>query len=851
MDNDVVFKPIAGTSQELALDTRCHHTLYHGTRGPGKCVHMYTKVLTTIGWKLAKDINFDDKLIAIDGTPTKILGIYKNRNLEFFELTFNDRSKVNVCKDHLWKVGNSKRVHKEGLKVRTTKFLYRSFCDSNKKAKWGIPYISFPAYGKKWTDFDPYVIGLILGDGTFGSSKITLYSIDKEIIDYCVNNHGWYKYKYKNSKCFRAVAPAGSSGEIYFRRIFWNKPVADEKAVPDELMVADAASRLAVLQGLMDADGSIEKIGNKCRFVSKSKHLCENVVELVRSLGGHATYYLEKRLSPKGGVNWRWRVNFNTRNLFNPFRLSRKRNRVVPTKRVKNLRYINNIKPIGNQDGVCFSIDHSSKLFIIENHLVTHNTITQLMRYRRFVGLGYGSFWRGIIFDREFKNLADVVAQSKKVFPKFEDGARWYSSAGEYKWEWPTGEILFFRHVKKLEDYDSFHGHEYPFIGWNELTKYPTADLYLKMMSINRSSFAPKEHTPTERLNNKKVYATKDRKPLKSIPLEVFSTTNPSGPGHSWIKRMFIDAADNGEIVRKHFTVFNPQSQQEETITRTQVAIFGSYRENSYLDPHYVAGLEEMTENNPNLKAAWLRGDWTVNTGGAIDDLWRTKVHVLPRFRIPYSWFVNRSFDWGSTTPFSVGWWAESNGEETKDIDGNVVCFPAGTLIQIAEWYGSEGIGTNKGLKLSAGDIAKGILHRERILRSEGWLKGEINGGPADNQIEQVRERDVDTILLKMQDEGVNWTKSDKSPGSRINGLQLFRDRLLASLRKEGPGIYFTNNCEASIETLPALPRDPDKPDDVDTDAEDHAWDMVRYRVLTSSNRLATDINIRFANAGV
>lgn len=476
-------------------------------------------------------------------------------------------------------------------------------------------------------------------------------------------------------------------------------------------------------------------------------------------------------------------------------------------------------------------------------------TITQCMRFRRRVGLGYGKFWRGVIFDVEFKHLADLVAQTNKVFPMFEDGAKWLSSPTEYRWVWPTGEELLLRHIKHVKEYASFHGHEYPFIGWNELTKYPTQEIYLKMMSVNRSSFLPEEHTPTETVDGQIVYSTTDRKPLPDIPLEVFSTTNPNGPGHNWVKRVFIDPAKPGQIVRKEFDVFNPRLGKQEIITRTQVAIFGSYRENKYLDPLYVAGLEEMTANNPNLRAAWLKGDWTVNAGGALDDLWLDKTHVIDRFQIPEHWYLDRSFDWGSTSPFSVGWWAEANGEEVETASGHKWCPPRGTLIQVDEWYGTEGEATDVGVKMSAKDIAVGIRKDEKRLM-KNWFAKQPSPGPADNQIRDVREKDVETIEQKMADEGVRWTKSDKSQGSRINGLQLMRDRLLASTRKEGPGIYFFRNCTASISTIPALPRDEDKPDDIDTDAEDHCWDMVRYRVLASFNRAATKISVKYPHSG-
>jgi hypothetical protein len=462
------------------------------------------------------------------------------------------------------------------------------------------------------------------------------------------------------------------------------------------------------------------------------------------------------------------------------------------------------------------------------------------MRFRRRVGIGYGQYWRGVIFDREFKNLSDLVNQSKREFKRFNDGAKFLASAQEYKWVWPTGEELLFRHVKKLEDYDDFHGHEYPFLGWNELTKYPTPDLYEKFMSCNRSSFVPALHAPfiDEKAGIRMV--------VPEIPLEVFSTTNSNGPGHNWVKRRFIDIAGHGEIVYKHSEVFDPRSQTEVIVTKTQVAIFGSWRENIYLAKEYIAELDSITDEN--LRKAWLLGSWDVVSGGAFDDVWKNDIHIVNRFVVPKDWHINRSFDWGSTHPFAVHWWAEADGTEATMPDGTIFCPAAGSLIAIAEWYGCKEIGLNKGIKMSAGDIAIGIIEREISLMQEGWILTQPRSGPADNQIDQVREVDVDTIAKKMRDKGVIWTVSDKSPGSRIIGLQLMRDRLESAVRREGAGIYFTRNCKATLDILPSLERDIDKPDDIDTDSEDHIWDSIRYRVLTSSNRYATKISTSFAH---
>ncbi len=471
-------------------------------------------------------------------------------------------------------------------------------------------------------------------------------------------------------------------------------------------------------------------------------------------------------------------------------------------------------------------------------------TSAQLMYFRRFVGLGYGPFWRGVIFDRRLGDLDDVIHQSKKFFLKFNDGAKFVNRSGGH-WIWPTGEVLFFRQANRDDDYDKSHGKEFPFIGFNEMGKYPTSYLYDMHMSCNRSSFDPESDTPS----TGGEYDTHDGRPLPPIPLRYFSTTNPYGPGYTWMRDRFITCAPYGQIVRTVIPgIFDHDEGREVDITRSQVTIFGNFHENRHLSPHAKASIMHACEGDPQKRRAWIYGIWGRNPDGAFGDLWDDNVHVIDRFPIPPNWNVDRSFDWGSSTPFATCWWAESNGEEVKMADGKLRCFPKGTLIQIDEWYGSHKVGSNRGLKLTPADVARGIVHRDNQLVTEGWLKLPPRRGPADNSIGDVQRTDIETIQQVMADNGCKWEASDKSQGSRHNGLSLMRNRLLASTRGEGPGIYIMRNCKATIQTVPDLPLDPDLAyDDIDTDTEDHAWDAIRYRVLKASNRYAKTIKTKWA----
>lgn len=480
-------------------------------------------------------------------------------------------------------------------------------------------------------------------------------------------------------------------------------------------------------------------------------------------------------------------------------------------------------------------------------------TDAQLMRFRRHVGRGFGMFWRGVIFDREYKNLDDLVAKSMRWFPEFKDGCRFLSSKSDYRWVWPTGEQLLFRTAKKKQDYWAYHGQEFPFIGWNELTKYPDNQLFEAMMSCNRSSYLPQEHPLTidgdiyKQTGQIVIVKPNNTQAMQyigaEIPLEVFATTNPFGPGHNWVKKQFIDIAPAGKLVRKTVNVFNPQTKEREDFVTTQARIFGSYRENKYLSPKYVAELTSITD--PNKRKAWLGGSWDVVSGSMFDDTWTDRHNIVEPFRIPASWKLKRSFDWGSSKPFSVGWWAESDGTEYIDHQGKVVQTVRGDVFRFMEWYGCVEGQNNVGLKMLSTQVAQGIIAKEL---GSGYFE-RIKPGPADNSIydvvegESIADKMAKPVTVKgKRYNGVSWERSDKSAGSRKNGWELMRELMAGAHppsegegKREHPGMFIFRNCKDFIALVPILPRDEDDPDDVDTEAEDHIGDEARYYALSHS----------------
>ena len=185
---------------------------------------------------------------------------------------------------------------------------------------------------------------------------------------------------------------------------------------------------------------------------------------------------------------------------------------------------------------------------------------------------------------------------------------------------------------------------------------------------------------------------------------------------------------------------------------------------------------------------------------------------------MPKTWTIFRSFDWGSSKPFSVGWWGVS--------DGNI--FPPGTMIRLHEWYGCTEK-PNTGLNMPNTEIGRKIIE----ISDEAFGKGRVQPGPADPSI--FTESGGKSIAEQM---GIRWERGNNKPGSRVAGVELFREMLLTASDKEKylpdkvPGIYVMENCRDYIRLIPNMPRSEKNPDDVNTDSEDHIWDETRYAIL-------------------
>jgi hypothetical protein len=226
-----------------------------------------------------------------------------------------------------------------------------------------------------------------------------------------------------------------------------------------------------------------------------------------------------------------------------------------------------------------------------------------LMSFCMHVGKGFGSAWKGILFRQTYKQLSDVITKTKKWIPQIWPEAKFNHS--EHTWTFPGGEQLLLRQFSKEDDYWNYHGHEYPWIGWEELCNWPSDSGYKRMMSCCRSS-------------------------SKNMPRMVRATTNPYGPGHNWVKFRFKPHILN-MVVRRDLI------DDDGLPEPPRLSIHSHLDENKALleaDPDYKQKIAASARNEAE-KRAWLDGDWNIVAGGMFDDVWKPEYNVIEPVRDP------------------------------------------------------------------------------------------------------------------------------------------------------------------------------------------------------------------------
>jgi hypothetical protein len=389
--------------------------------------------------------------------------------------------------------------------------------------------------------------------------------------------------------------------------------------------------------------------------------------------------------------------------------------------------------------------------------------------------------FRAIIFRRTFPDLErSVVEPLLQEIPR--ELGRYNST--KHLFRFFNGSILELGHLQRRDDLMKYQGAEYQLCVLEEGTHF----LY-EMFDYMRS-----------RLRAGGPVA--DAMAKIGMRPRMIITANPGGIGHHWVKREFIDPAPAGKVWR-------PRPSATEPNPPTRCYVPAKATDNPYLDKGYINRLNSMSEN---LRRALRDGDWDVLDGVRFPDF-RRDVHVIEpgQLPIPHSGYRRAiGVDYGSSAPFAALWGA-------KLSDNLIVVY--------RELY-QKGLTPRQQAELIRDSEAEGERMPDRpisiALDPSMWARS-VNNPLAVGTKDEPPPGSIAAAYYDLFGSSVTKARND-----RIQGWALLDEQM--RVREDGlPRLLIHSTCTNLIRTLPAAPRYTRNPDDVDTTAEEHACDALRY----------------------
>lgn len=391
--------------------------------GSGKAIALETPIKVPGGWKPMGAVHLGDYVTAWDGTPSLVIGEYPQPSNAIYRITFGDGRSTECCIDHLWYIHASDQHYKS--RVVSTKEIARLLTMNTYK---GRLFIDLPL-SEDGPDIalsvDPYILGTILGDGSISHKGVSVAKPDKELFDNI-------RKRLPKSMRIGKGRSTISRGLIKRKGIKQKNPIVEalndhdlqgkrswEKHIPEIYLHGSRQQRLDLVRGLLDTDGTVDKDNGTVSFTSTSKQLAESFQYLIRSLGGLAkmtsrfTFYTYKDEKKRGREAYTVFVRYKKPSEL--FLLSRKGIRTKDdgqyTHRLK-LKIVS-VEYSRHAVSKCIAIDHPDKLYVINDFIVTHNTVTSLVTASK-IGKRLAVFVLGRYMDKWVDDIQKTYDISKK-----------------------------------------------------------------------------------------------------------------------------------------------------------------------------------------------------------------------------------------------------------------------------------------------------------------------------------------------------------------------------------------------------------------------------------------------------
>jgi phosphate starvation-inducible PhoH-like protein len=366
----------------------------------GRAQPLHSKILTPTGWREMGSLKIGDFVVGSDGKPTEVTGVFPQGRKSVYRVTITDGSSTLACAEHLWAVrtASDKRRHKALRVMQTQEMMGNLRCFH--QYRYELPLLSAPV---KWefrqTPLDPYSLGLLLGDGCLtGKTSPSFTTSDAELVSSLESGLAGMNlsFRRKSSIDYVITNPAAGRGWTGIRNpltqalrgLQLSGTYSSTKFIPEDYLYNSAEVRLAVLQGLLDTDGGpVTQEGRTCRiqYVTTSERLKDDVLFLVRSLGGVAYWRRRKAEGRKPGFangrevpyrNDAFVMDIRLPRGLEPFRLERKARVYREHGGGRPMRFIKSIEPAGLHETQCISVAAPDSLYVTDDFTLTHNTLS-------------------------------------------------------------------------------------------------------------------------------------------------------------------------------------------------------------------------------------------------------------------------------------------------------------------------------------------------------------------------------------------------------------------------------------------------------------------------------------------
>jgi phosphate starvation-inducible PhoH-like protein len=368
----------------------------------GRAQTLDSLLMTPTGWRRMGDIHVGDLVIGSNGKPTEVLGVYPQGKKPVYCLTMTDGASAVACAEHLWQVTTmeDKRRNK-APRILQTQEMIGNF-RRNHQYRYELPLLSAPV---EWefqpTPLDPYALGLMLGDGCIsGKTSPTFATADVELVSSLASSLAGMSLQVRRKSAVDYVLSnplAGKGGNKFepvrnpltqaLRELSLEGTYSSTKFIPEVYLHNSADVRIALLQGLLDTDGGpVTQEGRTCRiqYVTTSERLKDDVVFLVRSLGGVAYWRRREAEGRKPGFangkpvpyrNDAFVLDIRLPESITPFRLQRKADIYERLGGGRPMRFIKNIEPVGEAETQCIRVAAADSLYVTDDFILTHNTL--------------------------------------------------------------------------------------------------------------------------------------------------------------------------------------------------------------------------------------------------------------------------------------------------------------------------------------------------------------------------------------------------------------------------------------------------------------------------------------------